>query len=136
MSGVYHGLRYLNFKFGRSIEVYFFCFYWLRNNDCYPNSLQVQSRESALLTNMNSYQNYIQLIHFLETSNCLLSFNRFQFGTLFHFRHHFMTGGSSSKLIWLKEDRALEARVPGGGGGSGGMLPREILKFSFSKTHI
>ena len=24
----------------------------------------------------------------------------------------------------------------GGGGGSGGMLPREILKFSFSKMHI
>ena len=33
VSGVWHSLRNLNFKFGRSIEVYFFCFYWLWNNE-------------------------------------------------------------------------------------------------------
>ena len=37
--------------------------------------------------------------------------NLFQFGTLYHFRHHYLIGGSSSELIRLKEDRAREARV-------------------------
>ena len=60
---------------------------------------------------MTSYQNYIQLIHIVETSNRLLPFNQFQFGTLYHFRHHYITGESSSELIQLKEDRALEAQV-------------------------
>ena len=62
---------------------------------------------------MTSYQNYIQQIHrkFLETSNWLSSFKQFQFGTLYHFWHHYMTGGSSSELIRLKEDRALGTRV-------------------------
>ena len=39
--------------------------------------------------------------------------------------------GSSLELVQLKWER-VECTV----GGSGGMLPREILKFSFSKTHI
>ena len=49
---------------------------------------------------MTSYQNYIQQIHidFLETSNWLLSFNQFQFGTLYHFQYHYTTGGSSTEL--------------------------------------
>ena len=43
-----------------------------------------------------------------------------------------MTGGSSSKLIWLKEDRALEARVPGGEG-PGACSPGKFLNLASLK---
>ena len=44
-----------------------------------------------------------------------------------------MTGGSSSELMRL---RGLNAGGASTLGGSGGVFPREILKFSFSKTHV
>ena len=64
-----------------------------------------------LLNQYDAYQNTYNKFTFLETSNWLLSFNQFQFGTLYHFRRHYIIGGSSSELIRLKEDRAREAQV-------------------------
>ena len=49
VSGVCHGLRNQNFKFGRSIEV--FLLFLLAKKQCLSSELaHVQSRESALLT--------------------------------------------------------------------------------------
>ena len=52
---------------------------------------------------------------------------------------------SQSKQAKREQFRVSEAEIGasadgastlGGGGGSGGMLPREIFRFGFSKTHI
>ena len=60
-----------------------------------------------LYGNLNQYD-VIPELHTAKTSNWQLSFNQFQF---YHFRHHYMTGRSSSELMRLKEDRVREARV-------------------------
>ena len=64
-----------------------------------------------LLNQYDVIPEYLQQIRLLRNRNWLLSFNQFQFGTLYHFRRHYIIGGSSSELIRLKEDRAWEARV-------------------------
>ena len=86
------------------------------------------------LTNMTPYQNYIQKIHILRDIKLAIIFQSISIW-------HSLPFSASLQDRWKQfiVDPAERGSSIGGVstlGGSGGMLPREILKFGFSKTHI
>ena len=83
---------------------------------------------------MTSYQNYIQKIHILRDIKLAIIFQSISIW-------HSLPFSASLQDRWKQfiVDPAERGSSIGGVstlGGSGGMLPREILKFGFSKTHI